>query len=104
MGSWGAYVLKPARTPPTRRAQTISNPEFASLRLTAPTLSSVFSLRLSPAEQSSYGIHLPGNRISTTKLGARVSFPRQPERDSTGDEWVGVEPLSSPRGLCLLRK
>lgn len=46
-------------------------PSLHLLRLTAPTLSSAFSsLRLSPAEQSSYGIHLPGNRISTTKLGA----------------------------------
>lgn len=90
--------------PPSQRAETISNPEFASRSLTAPTLSSAFSLRPSPAEQSSYGIHLPGNRISTTKLGERVPSPGQPARDNTSDAWVEAEPLRAPRGLCLLRK
>lgn len=89
---------------PSRRLETISNPEFASQSLTAPTLSSAFSLRPSPAEQSSYGIHLPGNRISTTKLGERVPSPGQPARDGTRDAWVEAEPLSAPRELCLLRK
>lgn len=90
--------------PPSRLAETISNPEFASQSLTAPTLASAFTLRPSPAEQSSYGIHLPGNRISTTKLGERVPSPGQPARDSTSDAWVEAEPLRAPRRLCLLRK
>lgn len=86
--------------PPNRHAETISNPEFASPGLTAPTLSSAFSLCPSPAEQSSYGIHLPGNRISTTKLGERVPSPGQPARDNTSDKWVEAEtPQRSTRAL-----